>query len=254
MLIGTAGGAQDSIIVGGTQQLSLTLAQKLGGIVRLNQPVSLVAQDGSSVTVTTQTGAAISAKHAVIAMPPSAAGRLRFDPPLPPARQQLQQRMPMGRYVKVIVCYEKPFWRDAGFTGEVASVRGPITASYDDDPGDGSGALLNFIGGDNALAWLALSRDEQRQAVLQCLARWYGKQALTPIAYGFNPWADQRFTGGAPVSLMAPGTLSRVGHALREPCGRIVWAGTEAAERWTGYMDGAIRAGEAAAAFVRRAT
>ena len=32
--------------------------------------------------------------------------------------------------------------------------------------------------------------------------------------------------------------------------GRIHWAGTEAAEKWTGYMDGAIRAGDAAAAVV----
>ena len=252
MLIGTEGGAQDSIIVGGTQQLSLKLAEKLGGIVRLSQPVSMVKQDGAGVMVTTETGLVVSAKHAVIAMPPLAAGRLQFDPPLSPARQQLQQRMPMGRYFKVIVCYDKPFWRDAGFTGEVASVRGPITASYDDDPGDGSGALLNFIGGDNALAWMALPPDQQKQTVLDCLARWFGKQALTPTAYGFNPWADQRFTGGAPIALMAPGVLSRVGHALRDPCGRIVWAGTEAAEKWTGYMDGAIRAGEVAAAVVAK--
>jgi monoamine oxidase len=46
---------------------------------------------------------------------------------------------------------------------------------------------------------------------------------------------------------MGPGVLSRLGPALRAPCGRIHWAGTEAAEKWTGYMDGAIRAGLAAA-------
>jgi monoamine oxidase len=250
MLIGTEHGAQDSIIVGGTQQLSLKLAESLGDAVHLNQPASLVKQDAAGVTVKTEAGAVFAAKHVVIAMPPQVAGRLRFDPPLPPARQQLQQRMPMGRYVKVIVCYDKPFWREAGYTGEVASVRGPITASYGDDPGDGSGALLNFIGGDNALAWMALPPDQQKRAVLECLGRWFGKQALSPTAYGFNPWADQRFTGGAPVAIMAPGVLSRIGHALREPCGRIVWAGTEAAEKWTGYMDGAIRAGEAAAALI----
>lgn len=252
MLIGTENGAQDSVIVGGTQQLSLKLAERLGAVVRLNQAVSMVKQDAGGVTVTTEAGLVVSARHAVIAMPPLAAGRLHFDPPLPPARQQLQQRAPMGRYFKVIVCYDKPFWRDAGFTGEVASVRGPITASYDDDPGDGSGALLNFIGGDHALAWMALPPDQQKQAVLDCLARWFGKPALSPTAYGFNPWADQRFTGGAPVAIMAPGVLSRVGHALRDPCGRIFWAGTEAAEKWTGYMDGAIRAGEAAAASVAK--
>ena len=203
------------------------------------------------MTVSTQAGAQIRAGHAIIAMPPMAAGRLSYDPPLPPDRHELHQRMPMGRYFKVIVTYDKPFWRDAGFTGEVASVRGPITASYDDDPGDGSGALLNFIGGDHALTWRALPPDRQKQAVLDCLARWFGEAARKPTAYGYNPWAEQQETGGAPVAIMAPGVLSRLGPALRAPCGRIHWAGTEAAMKWTGYMDGAIRAGEAAAAAVQ---
>ena len=206
--------------------------------------------------VTTDAGATIHAGHVIVAMPPSACLRLSFDPPLPADRRQLQQRAPMGRYFKVIVTYDKPFWREAGYTGEVASVRGPITASYDDDPGDGTGALLNFVGGDDALRWQALSPQAQKQAILECLARWYGPQALRPTAYGFNPWGDEPFTGGAPVAIMAPGVLSRVGpRASREPL-RPDRTGPERKlrRRWTGYMDGAIRAGEAAAAFVRRAT
>ena len=250
MLTQTQGGAQDSIIVGGTQQLSLGLAEKLGAIVRLNQPVTRIAQDGQGVEVTTASGTTIRAAHVIVAMPPVAAGRIAFDPPLPPGRHELQQRMPMGRYDKVIVTYDKPFWRDAGFTGEVASVRGPVTASYDDDPGDGTGALLNFIGGDHALHWQKLPPDKQQEAVLDCLARWFGEAARHPTAYGYNHWAEQPETGGAPVALMAPGVLSRLGPALRAPCGRIHWAGTEAAVKWTGYMDGAIRAGEAAAAAI----
>jgi monoamine oxidase len=70
---------------------------------------------------------------------------------------------------------------------------------------------------------------------------------LQPTGYGYHDWSEDRFTGGAPVAVLAPGVLSRAGTALRDPCGRIHWAGTEAAEKWTGYMDGAIRAGDAAA-------
>lgn len=47
--------------------------------------------------------------------------------------------------------------------------------------------------------------------------------------------------------ILAPTVLSRSGSALRGSTGRLVWAGTEAAEKWTGYMDGAVRAGRAAA-------
>jgi monoamine oxidase len=246
MLTNTDGGAQDSFIVGGAQQMSQRLAAKLGDAVRLSQPVRALRQNDHGVEVTTETGLVIAAKFAVVAMPPAAAAHIVFDPPLPPLRRDLHQRAPMGRYFKVIVTYDRPFWREAGFSGEVASVRGPITATYDDDPGDGTGALLNFIGGDNAKDFAALSPDVQRQSVLSCLARWFGDAALHPTSFGFNDWTSQRFTGGAPVAIMAPGVLSRVGPALRAPCGRIHWAGTEAALKWTGYMDGAIRAGEAA--------
>ena len=37
------------------------------------------------------------------------------------------------------------------------------------------------------------------------------------------------------------------GPRLREPVGPIHWGGAETATIWNGYMDGAIRSGEAAA-------
>jgi monoamine oxidase len=52
---------------------------------------------------------------------------------------------------------------------------------------------------------------------------------------------------------MPPGALTEFGRALREPVGPIHWAGTETASVWTGYMDGAVRSGERAAAGVLEA-
>jgi monoamine oxidase len=52
------------------------------------------------------------------------------------------------------------------------------------------------------------------------------------------------------VTLHGPGTLFAYGTALREPVGRIHWAGTETSTYWNGYMDGAVRSGERAAAEV----
>lgn len=247
MLTNTEGGAQDSVIVGGTQQLSERLAARLEGRVRLGAPVVRIAQDATGVSVGTADGGVVRAAHAIVAMPPAAAARIDFTPALPPARQALQRRAPMGRYYKVVVTYDRPFWRERGFSAEVASVPGPITALYDDDPGDGTGAVLGFIGGDHALAWQQLDAGQQQNAVLACLQRWFGDAALRPTAYGLHDWQQDVWTQGAPVMLPPPGVLSRLGPALRAPCGRIHWAGTEAALKWTGYMDGAIRAGEAAA-------
>jgi monoamine oxidase len=40
---------------------------------------------------------------------------------------------------------------------------------------------------------------------------------------------------------------------LREPVGAIHWAGTETADQWTGFLDGAVRSGLRAADEVHRA-
>ncbi len=78
----------------------------------------------------------------------------------------------------------------------------------------------------------------------------FGEQARTPREYLEQDWTREAWTGGGPVGVAAPGTLLRYGSALRDPVGRIHWAGTETSTYWVGYMDGAVRSGERAAAEV----
>ena len=49
------------------------------------------------------------------------------------------------------------------------------------------------------------------------------------------------------VGATPPGVLTEFGPALREPCGRIHWAGTESSAVMYGFIDGAVRSGERAA-------
>ena len=242
MLIGGAGGAQDSVIEGGSQQLSLRMAQELGAAVRLSQPARRVVQTVDGVDVFTDT-ARIHARYAILALPPAMAAGIAFEPSLAGDRRELQGRAPMGRYAKVVLTYDKPFWRERGYAGDVGSLQGPVVASYDDSSPEGS-ALLGFIGGDSERAWRGLSAEARKTAVLDCFARWFGPDALKPLAYAEKDWTLDDWTAGAPATILPPGVLSRLGPALRQPVGRIHWAGTETALRWTGYMDGAIRAGE----------
>ncbi|MDB5974558.1 MAG: FAD-dependent oxidoreductase [Nevskia sp.] len=242
MLISGAGGAQDSVIEGGSQQLSLRMAQELGAAVRLTQPARRVVQAADGVDVYTDT-ARIHARYAILALPPAMAAGIAFEPSLAGDRRELQSRAPMGRYAKVVLTYDKPFWREHGYAGDVASLQGPVVATYDDASLEGS-ALLGFIGGDSERAWRSLSAEARKAAVLDCFARWFGPEALKPVAYAEKDWTIDDWTNGAPATILPPGVLSRLGPALRQPIGRIHWAGTETALRWTGYMDGAIRAGE----------
>ena len=246
-LIGTQGGAQDSWIRDGAQTISLRLAAELKDRVLLNAPVLGVTQTDGGVRVAHARGV-VEARQFVLAMPPMAANAVAFNPWLPPERVELQSRMPMGAYAKVVAVYDKRFWRAKGLNGFFSSLRGPITSSFDESEPDGAyGAVLGFIAGDHTRAWRKLDAAGRKAAVLRQLARLLGPEAMSPVDYLEKDWIDEPWSRGAPVAVPAPGALSRSGPSLRASIGRIHLAGTEAAEHWTGYIDGAARAGEAAA-------
>jgi monoamine oxidase len=64
----------------------------------------------------------------------------------------------------------------------------------------------------------------------------------------------EEFTRGCYGAHFGPGTWTSYGQAWRAPAGRIHWAGAECAPQWNGYMEGAVRSGEAAADVVARDT
>jgi monoamine oxidase len=110
------------------------------------------------------------------------------------------------------------------------------------------GVLVGFLEADDARQASRLGADARRSAVLDCLGSYFGERARNPVAYYEKSWMEEEFTRGCYVGIMAPGTWYSYGPALREPIGPIHWAGTETAVVWNGYMDGAIRSGEDAAA------
>jgi monoamine oxidase len=182
-------------------------------------------------------------------VPPPLRTQIEFAPELPPAHRQLAQRMPMGWLVKATAVYTEPFWRADGLSGEALNEQGPVTITFDNSPpGARPGALVGFVGGRDARAFARLGKSERRRAVLGCFETLFGPRALAAERYIEHDWAAERWSGGGPVASFASGGWSAAGPALREPVGRLHWAGTETATRWTGYIDGAISSGERAAA------
>jgi monoamine oxidase len=92
-----------------------------------------------------------------------------------------------------------------------------------------------------------MSGPARRAAVLSDLAIYFGQEALFPISYDEVDWPGDPWTGGAYAAFMPPGVWTSFGEALFTPVGPIHWAGTEMADRWPGFFEGAIRTGEAAA-------
>ncbi|GAC1373181.1 MAG: FAD-dependent oxidoreductase [Polyangiales bacterium] len=256
-LIEVRNGAQQDRFVGGAQRLSVGLAARLGDRVTLGAPVRALEQSDDGVIVRIGGGGdgsggerTVRAKHAILALPPAVAGKIHVTPALPARRALLGEKMPMGSAIKVVVAYASAFWRQAGFAGEAVSDRGPMSMIFDDCAADGSHpALVGFVLGDAARVHRA-DPDARKAAVLAQLVRTFGPRAATPLAYVDKDWSAEEWTAGCYVGLMAPGVMRAHGEALRAPCGRIHFAGTEAARQWMGYLDGAIESGERAASEV----
>jgi monoamine oxidase len=249
-LLDTEGGAQQDRFVGGSQLLALRLAEQLGDRVVLDAPVRSIAHDDEGVTVHAP-GRQVRARRAVVAIPPPLAGRIAYAPGLGEQRDGLTQRMAMGSVVKCHVVYAEPFWRARGLSGQATSSTGPVKVVFDNSPPGGSpGVLLGFFEGREARAAARMPQAERREAVLGVLRRLFGPQAASPEHYVDRAWASEEFSGGCYGGYLPPGTWTDYGPALRRPAGRLHWAGAETATIWNGYMDGAVRSGEAAAAAI----
>jgi monoamine oxidase len=243
-LISTANGAQERRFVGGSQLISTKLAKNLGGRVVLESPVRMISRTRHGVTVDSDR-LTVHAKRVIVTIPPAMTNQIGYDPPLPAQRAQLIQRMPAGTLIKAEATYRKPFWRDRGLTGQVASDTGPVRSTFDNSPPDGSpGVLFGFIGGKDARTWWRRPRHKRRAAVLDQFATYFGERARDPIDYVEDNAASEEWIRGCPTTHWPTGVLLNYGPAIREPVHRIHWAGSETSTYWVGYMDGAVRSGE----------
>ncbi|MDP3889779.1 flavin monoamine oxidase family protein [Nocardioides sp.] len=247
-LVSVDRGAQQDRIVGGSIRIAETMAARLGDRVRLGQVVRRVTQGADGVMIETRSGERFTGSHVIVTLPPTLAGRLEYDPPMPSWRDQLTQRLPAGSVFKVYAVYDAPFWREDGLNGQAVSDRGPVKVTFDNSPPSGSpGVLMGFIEAGDGREFARRTPQERQSAVLGCFARYFGPQARHPREFLERDWMAEEFTRGCYGAHLTPGVWTSYGPALREPVGRIHWAGAETAVHWNGYMEGAVVSGEAAA-------
>ncbi|HMX71502.1 MAG TPA: flavin monoamine oxidase family protein [Solirubrobacterales bacterium] len=260
-MLDAEGGAQDSRVVGGTQLIAERMAAELGDAVHLGFPVRRVrwqrmpgdiedapVEFGPHPVTVEADELTVSARAAVIALPPAVAGRLEYAPIMPALRDGLTQRMVQGTVVKCHAIYDEPFWRADGLSGQATSADGPVSVTFDNSPPSGTpGVLLAFLEGNAARQATDLPPAERREIVLDCLVRLFGPKAANPERFVDKAWAADEFARGCYGGYLPPGAWLMYGEGLRTPVGPLHWAGAETATVNAGYMDGAISSGIRAA-------
>lgn len=243
--------------VGGTAQIPIKIDERLSAPVYTSVPVRRVEHGSNGATLLIGGGRSVRAQVVIFAMDPGLVARVEFDPPLPPARQVMQDHWVSLHEAKNFVVYDAPFWRADGLSG-MAFGPPPYEIVLDTSPPEADEGVLVVRRAMTPRQWRtspyeaaapayseALTNPvKARELILEQLATYFGDRARRPKEFYTFEWMGDPWSRGCGTYLPA-GLLSTTGEALHPPVGKIVWAGTDTGDRTA--MEGAVAAGQRAA-------
>ncbi|GCD33137.1 monooxygenase [Streptomyces chrestomyceticus JCM 4735] len=222
-------------IEGGTRRLLDAVLGESRAELRLSTPVTAIEDDGTGVLVTTDAGEQIRARSAVVALPLNTLGDVRITPDVPrPARAMIEQKQPV-RSTKI--------W--ARVRGEIEPFcafapvgKNPVNTAKVEYRHDGDTLVVCFASGPSAVD------AEDREGVQAALRTFVPGIEVRETAG--HDWVGDPFSQGA-WAHHRPGNLSGAVPLLREPHGRVHFAGGDIASVGVGGIEGAMETGAAAA-------
>ena len=236
-------------LAGGLGRLIDALANGLDDHrVKLGTSVTSIAMDNNGCTATFANGDTATADRVVLALPPRLGAQIVFTPALPDAALKSMQETAtwMAGQAKAIALYTTPFWRAQGLSGDATSRRGPMVEIHDASPAVGGPyALFGFIG----VPPQARADEEGLRAHVQAqLIRLFGPQAAAPQEVLIKDWAFDPHTATqadqAPLYAHPAYGMPTDLEGLWQ--GKLVFAGSEVAQTFGGYLEGALESAEAA--------
>lgn len=201
-------------------------------------------------------GKTITARRVVLALPARvAAETIRFEPALPAGALEAARAIPtwMAGQAKILAVYDRPHWREAGFSGDAMSQKGPMVEIHDASAARGGPyALFGFVG---IQADIRLRhRDEVLRLAHAQLVNLFGPAMAEPLDLRIMDWAGvpeistalDRQPAFAHPSPGLPTVLQDLWN------GTLRFGATETAPGSPGYLEGALEAAEALAQYFAR--
>lgn len=228
--------------------------------LHLSTPVTEITQAGTSCTVATATGQTFHSRKVILSIPSPLHNTIAFTPPLPSTRQTVSGRNTLGYHAKMVLLYDTPWWRAAGLSGTMESHSsgsgGPIAFTRDSTiPELGHHSLTCFMVGAVGRRWAEFPAEERRAQVLRQIRNVFGAsgslgegEVPDPSWVGEKDWAADEWVRGGLVSTkpcqeFLGDEAGGVENIMAEPFGHVHFVGSELAEVWRGYMEGAVRSG-----------
>jgi len=217
-------------LVRGTGALLTAIAGGAEFDVRLESPVAAVSQSGSGVEVRLRGGETIPARSAIVALPLNALPSVEFDPPLSEGKQAAIAAGQASTGIKVFI-------RASGPSVQHNSTRparpfGYLATEY--MLGDGEQVMIGF--GIDGRAFDAADLSSVQRQLDDIIP---GYEVVDATA---NDWLGQEFSRGT-WAIHRPGWYTNHHTDARRPEGRIAFAGSDIANGWSGFIDGAIESG-----------
>lgn len=228
-------------VVGGTEALIKALRDKLSDHeIQLNAKVKSISEKDDKLVLKTSADKEYKADKVVLCMPPQLAyNSIDFIPQLP---ETISMVLPyvqtwMAGSLKFVLEYERPFWRQKGYSGMLFSHSGIVMEMHDHTNHEEN--KFGFTGFLNSSA-LSHTKSERQDLVLNQLSKLLGKEALEPLTYNDKIWTDEFIANGSTMDLKAHQNNA---HPLFDESymgKKLFFSGTETAQNFSGYMEGAI--------------
>jgi pseudooxynicotine dehydrogenase len=214
----------------GTGALLDAMASAAPTEVQLEAPVAAVRARGERVEVETRTGELHEAATAVVAVPLNVLGTIEFEPALSEGKQQAIELGQASRGVKI-------FLRSRGAEVLENAIRARHPFGYlDTEILLGNGMQLQIGFGSGAQRCDASDAAAVQRSLDELLP---GYELVAATAHD---WVADEYARGT-WAIHRPGWYTHHHAEMRRPEGRVLLAGSDLANGWAGFIDGAIESG-----------